>query len=80
MTLQHDIKEVRVRLRRGEQKVDIFWGGEGYSATWRDGAWVPGVEAPEAVRADLRSIGAWLTRTVGVAADSGDDDSGEDAG
>ena len=67
MTLNNSVKEVAVRLRRGEQSVTITWDAVGYSATWRDGAWVPGAEAPEDVRADLRSIGSWLTRVVGKA-------------
>ena len=67
MTLAENVKEVTVRLRRGVQKVDIYWDADGKSATWRDGAWVPGADAPDAIRADLRAVGTWLTRTVGKA-------------
>ena len=67
MTLNHSVKEVSVRLRRGEEKVTIIFDADGSSATWRDGAWVPGAEASADVRADLRAVGSWLTRTVGKA-------------
>ena len=62
-----NIQEVHVSLRRGGQKVTMFRGVHGEAVTWRDGAWVPGVEASEEDKAALRSLGSWLTRTVGKA-------------
>ena len=68
MQLTENIKEVRVTFRRGVQKVDVAYHGEAAWATWRDGDWTPETgEVPEAVKADVRRVGAWLTGTVGKA-------------
>lgn len=67
MTLQANIKEVHVRLRRGEQRVDVFWGEDGKCATWKEDGWVEGADVPDAVKADVRAVATWLTRTVAKA-------------